>query len=114
MRTVQRQRLRRQPGNDGRTLILVPPEMTVSLAKPVRAQARQSTDISALRGDTMVLIEAKLAAAEARADGAIALADRTLAMLADAQARGDQAIERERAWWSMPRWRRVLAAWRGY
>jgi hypothetical protein len=120
VRTTQRQRLRRQPGNDGKVRVWVTPDVAQppqgaqggAHAQRIHPDVRQSVEISALSDAVTALREANT--------GLVQTLDRVLAQQADTQAqvereraRADQAIDRERAWWSMPRWRRLLDAWKG-
>jgi hypothetical protein len=108
---------RTMPGNDGRTLVLVPDDAELQPRARAPERAPAQTDGSDL---TDLLTEAENRAegaeqraaqaahqaeqavqrseeANSRADAALALADRTLAQLADAAARADQADTDRRA-----------------
>jgi uncharacterized protein YicC (UPF0701 family) len=140
-RWTQRQKLRRQPGNDGKTLVLVAPNV-VEQAHPRRVPRADPADItpalaafeqalntireahasevSALReahaGETSTLRE-QLEQARAQAIAALERAE-ARADAADAAALAAQdaaeAIRREReVEWARGRWARLRAAWRG-
>ena len=79
-RLTLRHRWRRQPGNDGAVRVWVPDgDMT-----------HRQTPRHAPTAMTAPDIEAALTAANSRADAALAVADRALAQLAEAQARADR------------------------
>ena len=89
---------RRQPGNDGRTLVLVPSE-AADEQNPGRTPGR-STPIEVL-GQAVETLTAQLEAERTRADtvraeaaAALALADRLTAQVADAGERADRAEAR--------------------
>jgi hypothetical protein len=129
-RYANRQRWRKQPGNDGTVRVAVPPGGTVP-RETVRGRVPgDGPDLSRL------LDGANTRADEAnrRADAAIALAEGALAQTADANARADRAegrvtalqaglevaraeaqaarkAEQERR--ARGRWARLRAAWRG-
>jgi hypothetical protein len=88
---------RTQPGNDGRTLVLVPDDVELQSRSPERTDERlaarsgeQEPEISALREALAVLREAR----EGEIAALRATADHTLVQLADAQAGRDRAEQR--------------------
>ena len=99
IRMTYRHHWRRQPGNDGMALVLVPRE---ALTKPARqtpvAEGDDDTPGKPLLAGALAALEAALVqandraeAADRRAAEAVALADRTLAVLADDRAEAAQA-----------------------
>jgi hypothetical protein len=111
VRLVQRHKWRRQTGNDGTARILVPIEWIKpsdrappDIVHDVVPDADDDVadDVTPDRGilaGALAALEAALMDANKRADAAQVLAERTLAELADANARADIAIagERQRA-----------------
>lgn len=109
VRMTQRHRWRRTPGNDGAVRIWVPDAMTLRTAARLDAPLDPTpTDGSTpLHAQALAALETALTEANARADradqradAALGLADRTLAQLADAEARTEQerlAADRFRA-----------------
>jgi hypothetical protein len=94
IRLTQRHQWRRQPGNDGATRVYVPPDIER------RQTPRDDATPDDFPAKALVILEAALAEANRRAEGALALADRTLAQLSDAAAEADtlrEAIEGLRA-----------------
>jgi len=119
-RLSSRRRWSKRAGNDGTTRVAV----------PVTEAVARETDAGDVSGDTSRLI----AEANARADVAIALADRTLTQLAEAHTENGKLRDRldqakaeaqeahqaadvlrraDDARKAMGRWRRLTAAWRG-
>jgi hypothetical protein len=93
VRLTQRHGWRRQKGNDGFARVLVPPDML----RPERAHAGNiagdvtgDSRVPSLLAQTVAALETALTEANGRADSALALADRTLTQLADADARADK------------------------
>ena len=88
-RLTLRHRWRRQPGNDGAVRVWVPDGDMAHRQAPRHAPTAMTAPDN----------EAALTAANSRADAALAVADRALAQLAEAQARADRLdllIETER------------------
>ena len=108
-RLIRRQGWRRQPGNDGKIRVLVPPDWAnghrmgesavpsaVPSAGPLTEPSDATSDIPSDGADLVRLIEAanvRADEANRRADAAMTLADRTLAQLADATARSQADID---------------------
>ena len=135
VRLTQRQRLRRQPGNDGQVRVWVPADM----AKPSqrsshRDNAGDDARDTGLTAGALVALEAAVAALTARADAADQRADAERARADAERVRGDAAErllgqtigahnriaievetlrEAERARRAAGRLARVKAAWRG-
>ena len=89
-RLSNRRRWRKQAGNDGTTRVAVPVVEAVS-------REAVSGDVPGdvpLHARALAALEDALTAANIRAEAALALADRTLAQLADAHARADRAETR--------------------
>jgi hypothetical protein len=103
VRLAQRHRLRRQPGNDGQTRVWVPTDMATSSPHRPTPPATDTDDTSPgvaspFHAKALAVLETALADASRRADAALALADSTMARLADAEAHTNAAIQRaERA-----------------
>ena len=87
IRWVQRHRLRRQPGNDGMVRILVDPTMLAQTGPPRRSTPTVTSDGAAL----VEAANRRADKAGKRADAALALAQGTMAQLAEANARADRA-----------------------
>jgi hypothetical protein len=104
VRLAQRHHLRRQPGNDGSVRVWVPADMAAS--SPFRpfppaspeadADDTSAADATPLHAQALAALEDALRAADARADAALALADKLAAELADAGDRSDR-LERDLA-----------------
>jgi hypothetical protein len=90
VRLAQRHRLRRQPGNDGATRVLVPSTLATL---PSHRPTASPVDDAGVNG---AVAEANRRADEAhkRADTALALVDKTLAQLTEERARADALRER--------------------
>jgi hypothetical protein len=92
VKLVQRERWRRSSGNDrSRTVrVLVPPDWLA----PAKERPPASGDVPAMFGEYPRLLaaaETRADEAHKRAEAALALAERTLTQLADANARTDRA-----------------------
>ena len=85
IRLTQRDQWRRQPGNDGATRVFVPGDIAS------RQTPRDDGVPDDFPAKALAVLEAALIEANKRADAALALADRTLAQLADANARADRS-----------------------
>src|SRR5215472_1650148 len=91
VRLSQRRGWRRQPGNDGATRVLVPDDMLETSQRPSQDDvAGDGRATPSLIARSVAALETALTEANGRADTALALADRTLAQLADADARADK------------------------
>jgi chromosome segregation ATPase len=101
IRMTQRRRWRRQPGNDGTALVLVPEADLTSRQAPSRQTPRQdgSDDTLGTSGleAALAVLEGALGEANKRAEAAQALAERTLAELPDARSRVNAADADRRA-----------------
>jgi hypothetical protein len=132
IRITRRNRWRKQTGNDGTVRVLVPEDWEAR--SPVRREAvSEAIPPAVLEADPEDLfheisaLRVELVAAGQRADQAMALADRTLAQLADERVRSDQVRaqvdelrgklaelrEDDAARRAMSRWRRAWDGWRG-
>jgi hypothetical protein len=108
VRLAQRHRLRRQPGNDGSVRVWVPADMAASSpfrphppatpATPDDADADDTpaADATPFHAQALAALEDALRLADARADAALALANKLTAALADAGVRTEWlATERD-------------------
>jgi hypothetical protein len=83
---------RTMPGNDGRTLVLVPDDEMADIRPRAPVHTPDRTPVrTAGHDDEIARANARADKANERADAAHALADRALAQLADAGARADRA-----------------------
>lgn len=101
VRMTQRHRLRRQPGNDGKMRVWVSGDMLAPTVRTLQRDdigddARDRAGVMSVHTRALAVLEETVTglmqraeAAEARSDAALAVADRTLAQLADAGARAD-------------------------
>jgi hypothetical protein len=102
VRLAQRHHLRRQPGNDGAVRVWVPADMAASSPFRPFPPATPEADADADTDDTLAadatpfhalalaVLEDALRSADARADAAIALADKLASELADAGDRSER------------------------
>jgi hypothetical protein len=98
VRLAQRHHLRRQPGNDGSVRVWVPSSMAAS--SPFRpfppatpeadADDGLAADATPFHAQALAALEDALRSADARADAALALAEKLVAQLADAGVRADR------------------------
>jgi hypothetical protein len=83
---------RTMPGNDGRTLVLVPDDEMADIRPRAPVHTPDRTPVrTADHDEEIARANARADEAHERADAALAVADRTLAQLADAGARADRA-----------------------
>ena len=132
IRLTQRHQWRRQPGNDGATRVLVPPDALGDIAR--RQSPRDDGTPDDFQAKALGILESALIEANKRAEAALALADRADARADRAEARAEaaehaakqaqgealeaaQAAEAVRraddARKARGRWRRLRSAWRG-
>jgi hypothetical protein len=93
-RLSNRRRWRKQAGNDGTTRVAVPVAEAASRETVSGDDPRDDPGDVPLHAKALAALEDALLAANTRAEAALALADRTLAQLADAHARADRAETR--------------------
>jgi hypothetical protein len=90
-RLSNRRRWRKQAGNDGTTRVAVPVAEAASRETVSGDDPRDDPGDVPLHAKALAALEDALTAANTRAEAAVALADRTLAQLADAHARAERA-----------------------
>jgi hypothetical protein len=92
IRMTQRHRWRRQPGNDGTALVWVP-EADLTPRQPSRQTPRPAVDADAPVKDQVIeALRADLTEANRRASDATSLVDHLTAQLADASERADRTL----------------------
>jgi hypothetical protein len=112
IRWVQRRKLRRQPGNDGRVRVLVPPDI-LAVAPPKRAPRTDTPDappaVAAFETALVVIREAHAGELSTLRE----MLDRARAETKEAQDAAEAVRRGDLDRRAQRRWRRLLAAWRG-